>query len=494
MWAQGSGRHRGRYGALALGIAVLLGAARAQAADAGTLETELHDWLGSLLGPNAGLGQRPVRLTPQDGHFALEVPISGAVGRTAIVLDGPPLTATARGLDGGRWALDDIRLPSPLRVTLPGPHGASIGTITMQEQEQHAVVDPRLATTSTWDGRIGGYATRWRGPDGDRHSEAAHLHTHIAWQPAGGGRLDVTETASSDLISSSTRVEQVGVVSFSAGHAQVEAHIDRLAPGQVPLLLRAMLDLMPTLMTAASSAAAAPATHHLTPEARAALATALDAAGDLLSGFGEQVRLQNVHVHAPTFDAAMRSVEFGASGAAPEGRLRLRLHLAMDGFDSGALPDGPLHDYLPRHIAFTPRLSGLAADRVLALLRKVVASDGNDPALAGEAQALMWEGPLAIGLDELAADFGPAVLSASGEVRIAGPDQVTGQARIRMTGLEALIHDMQALPMLQQALPVLIFLKGIGAPEAGATVWNVAYADGRVTVNGTDLSQMMPGK
>lgn len=486
---------RGRWGALALGLAVLLGAARAGAADAGALETELRGWLAALLGPHAALGERPVHLTPHGDHFALEIPVAGAVGDSAITLAGPPLTATAHSLDGGRWALDDIRLPSPLRIVAPTPRGENVWTVTMQNQDQHVVLDPALATTSTWDTSIGGYATSWQGPGGERHSEAAHVRGHLAWQPAGGGRIDVTETASSELLSSSARLEKVGLVSFSAARSQVAAHLDALALNRIPPLMHAAFEIAPLLLSPTTSPAAeARPASRLTPALRRELAAVLDVAGDLLGGFGEQVKLENVHVHTPNFDAAMRSAEFGLNAAAPDGRLRLRLHLAMDGFDSGALPAGPLRGYLPRHIALTPRLSGLPAQRVLGLLREAVTSGDDDPMLVAEAQTLMREGPLSLGIDDLAADFGPATLGASGELRVAGPDQVAGQARVRMTGLDTLIHDAQDVAELKQVLPMLIFLKGIGEEEGDATVWNLVYADGRLSVNGTDLSQIMSGK
>ena len=487
---------------LAAALLLLLGgsaAARAdapEAPEAAALEATLHDWLAALFGPRMALGARPVQLTPQGDHFDLAVPIAGAVGETGIRLDGPALTATARRLDGGRWALDGIRLPSPLRIDVPAPQGENVWTVTMQDQVQHAVLDPTLATTSTWDGSIGGYTSEWHGPGGSRRSEAAHVRTHIAWQPAGGGRIDVTETASSDLLTSNMRDDRLGLVAFSAGHAQVLAHVAALAPSRLPALLQSALDLAPLLLTTAGDATAAPhASPRLTPELRAALARMLDAAGDLLGGFGEQVVFRNVLVRGHDFDAAMQSVELGAKVSAPDGHVRLRLHVAMDGLDSGALPSGRLRAYVPSHIALTPWLSGLSAARLRALLSAALAAGGsNDPALATQARALVREGPLSAGIDDLAADLGPATLAASGEARVIGPDQIAGQARIRITGLDALIRDARGEPALRQVLPVLIFLKGIGEAEGPATVWNLAYDGGRLSVNGTDLSQMMPGK
>lgn len=483
------GRH-GRWGAFALGLAVGLGAGQARAADAAVLEGQLHDWLAALLGPHVALGARPVQVTAQDGRFVLVMPVTGPLGASGVTLDGPAATATAHPLGDGRWAVDDVKLPSPLRIGVPTPQGPGHWTVTVQDQDQHAVIDPTLATTSTWDGQIGGYSVQYQGPRGERHSEAAHIVTHVTWQPAADGRVDVAETASSDLLSSNARMRRTGLVSFSAAHSTFEAHADALAPDRVAPLLHALLDLAsPTIAGATDAAAPKP---RLTPEARAALVALLETASGLLDGFRETLKMQDVHISGPMGNAAFQSIESGTSVAAPEGRLRLRLRLALDGLTSEALSQGPLAAYLPRHIAFAPELSGVQADRVAALLKRAVASDGRDPALASDAEAIMRDGPLAIGLRTLAADFGPATFAASGELRVLGRRAITGHAHVQMTGLTALIHDAQSVPMLQQAAPVLIFLKGIGDTEGTATVWDIAYVDDRLTVNGTDMSQMLP--
>jgi len=51
-------------------------------------------------------------------------------------------------------------------------------------------------------------------------------------------------------------------------------------------------------------------------------------------------------------------------------------NLAVEGFDSPLVPQGPLHDYLPRRIALTPRVSGVPADDLMSLLDRAI--DGAD--------------------------------------------------------------------------------------------------------------------
>jgi hypothetical protein len=470
---------------------VIPGAARADVPDAAALEGALRDWLLALLGPQAGLGARPVQVVPQGDAFALTVPVAGPLGQTPLTLAGPPATATLRRLDGGRWALDDIRLPTPLRVTVPGRTGESVWTATTQDQDQHAVVDPTLTTTSTWDGTVGGYATAWHGPEGERQTQAAHIRSHLVWQPAGGGRVDLAETASSDLLASNARMAHAGLVSFSAARSQLALHIEGLAPDRLPALLHAALGAA----VAAEAPASAPPDHQrLSAAQRQVLVAALDAAGGLLGGFGEQVRLEDVHLAGNGLDMALRAAEFGLSAAAPDGRVRLRLHLALDGIDSGRLPQGKLRAFVPRRLVLTPRMSGLSLARVLALLRDA-AEDPDNPMLVAEATALAQDGPLTLGLDDVALDLGQTSFTASGEVQVAGSGGgMSGQARISATGLDALIHDAQAVPQMQPVLPTLLFLKGLGEIAGEATVWNVEVADGHVRVNGTDLGGLLPGR
>jgi hypothetical protein len=61
-----------------------------------------------------------------------------------------------------------------------------------------------------------------------------------------------------------------------------------------------------------------------------------------------------------------------------------------------------------------------------------------------------------------------------------------------LTGFDALQRKIAATEELKMATPVLIFLKGIGERDGNDMVWNIKYADSKMTVNGTDLSDMIP--
>ncbi len=78
-------------------------------------------------------------------------------------------------------------------------------------------------------------------------------------------------------------------------------------------------------------------------------------------------------------------------------------------------------------------------------------------------------------------------------VNFAGLPAVT--AKISMKGMEAVIAQLQQAatdPTAQQAMAGLFAAKGIGKADGDMTVWDIVMgADGKVLVNGTDLSAMM---
>lgn len=529
---QTSGRSARRWAGPALRAALLAGCigvgAPAWAEDATgeraqQLEQQVRAWLATLLGPRANLADRPVHITADGDRFRVEVPVNDLFATSGITVSGDPISAVARPLDGGRWAIDDIRFPSPLRAAYQAGGGANTLTATADEQTQHAVLDPSLATSSSWDGMVKGYASRTEGPQGTQSTRLETLTSHMVWQPAEGGRLNVLQEIQGGLLTVNSMVPKVGLVAFSAERMRGTVHMENVTPERVAPVLHAMFELAPLAMAAADAATdakQAPPTrprkpgasprptpskpaearprHHdafkLTAEVRASLHAALVAARDLTDGFGEQVTLENLRVEAGDHGGRAARMVAGLGVDAPGGRLSMRMNFALDGLDSPAIPPGVYRDYLPRHIAFAPRLGGVPAKDFMDLLLRAVDSDGHDPALEAQAEELMRKGPFAVGLDELALDFGPATLKGSGEMQVTGRDTYNGQAHFAATGMDALLRQANATPELGMAAPVLLMLKGLGQQDGDTLVWNIAYQGGKLTVNGNDMSQMMPGK
>ena len=98
-------------------------------------------------------------------------------------------------------------------------------------------------------------------------------------------------------------------------------------------------------------------------------------------------------------------------------------------------------------------------------------------------------------IDELTFDLGPAKLSANGTFTVPGQSlaEMSGEAEITISGLNALIKRANSNAELKQIAPVLIFLKGIAKADGDDYVWAINYEKGSVTVNDTDLSELMAG-
>ena len=71
---------------------------------------------------------------------------------------------------------------------------------------------------------------------------------------------------------------------------------------------------------------------------------------------------------------------------------------------------------------------------------------------------------------------------------------MSGELELRLSGLDALLRTLRQVPEAAVAVPVLLMLKGLGEASGNETVWRIEYADRKVTVNGTDLSDMIPRK
>jgi hypothetical protein len=498
-------------GLLAAGV-VAAPAARADdttSEQAQQLEQQLHDWLAALLGPHVAIGEHPVHFAPEEDHFRLDIPVAGPLGGTGVTVEAEPISAVVKPLDGGRWAIDEIHSPSPLKVTfaMAGADATTV-TATIDEQDQHAVLDPSLASASSWDATLKGYDSVAQGANNTRRAtHIGQIVAHLAGNPVTDGRIDLLEDVDTTLLTSDSDMPNVGKVLFSAERMHVVAHIDSVAPDRVTTILHTVFELVPEAMAKAAARRAAgeakdapadatadkAADGKMTPEQHASLRAGLVALTELTSGVGEQITMENLHLTMPGHEGHAAKAMVGLGGDAPDGKLAMRMSFSLDGLDSPEIPAGIFRDYLPRHIAFAPRIGGIPAADVKDLLLRAVDSEGNDPALKADSEALLQKGPLLIGLDDVSLDAGPATLAANGEVQITGRDQYAGQAHIAVTGFDALMRQVGAVPELKQAGPILIFLKGIGQQNGDTIVWDINYADKKLLVNGNDMSQLIPG-
>jgi len=230
------------------------------------LEQQVHDWLAALLGPLVPVGERPLHVTAEADHYRVEAPFADLLGSLGVTVQGAPVSAALKPLAGGRWAIDDVRAPSPLTMSYALPGDGKGGdapaetlTATIGSQHQHGVLDPSFATPSTMDGTIKGYTSTIEGEKdlGKRTTSIDEITYHLALDPV-DGRLDVVEDTDSHLLASNTVVPNIGLASFSVEKMHGSLRLDGVAPDRVASLVHAAMELAPLGIAAAKQQQGAP--------------------------------------------------------------------------------------------------------------------------------------------------------------------------------------------------------------------------------------------
>ena len=103
-------------------MAAVLMVAPAQAdttpAQAGALQVQLHDWLAGVIGPSIDLPPLPVQFVAEGDHFRMQMPIAGTIAGTGVtIVAAGPWAGTVRVLEGGRYAVDNLSLPLPMKIS-----------------------------------------------------------------------------------------------------------------------------------------------------------------------------------------------------------------------------------------------------------------------------------------------------------------------------------------------------------------------------------------
>lgn len=250
-------------GAFAAGLCAVAPGARADevsAEGAEQLEQQVHDWLASLLGPQVDIGEHPLQVAADGDHYTVELPYISPLGGLGITAEGNPFTASLKPLEGGRWAIDDMRIPSPLRLSYPIPAAANGGvpgtglfTAKVGSQDQHGVFDPSFATPSHWDIMLKDYSSKVdRGADkGTSAVTIDEMTGHVTIDPAEDGRVNIVEDVDSHLIASNATTPQTGVASFSAERLHGGIRLKGVSPDGIASLVSSAKVLVPLAIAAA---------------------------------------------------------------------------------------------------------------------------------------------------------------------------------------------------------------------------------------------------
>lgn len=473
-------------GLLTAGFSASSHAADVTPAQAAALEGQVRGWMASLVSPALDVGARPVKAVADGDHFNVEIPAPDILGASGLMPPGLSIKLKAKPLDGGRWALDDLVLPSPLKFTMPPEQGSKATDVRPSTEisiaglEYHAVIDPTFATASNFD-------TKWAGLSivTPTSSTVSGLSTnHMTWQPATNGTIDVVSEGSSAQSVSKIISKESGVITYTYEKSHSTSRINTVSPASLAALTRSIAQLVPMMPGTKDS---------LNPAERVLARTAVLALADLLTGFESSQTFDGIKFTADGKSGSVAHATLGSKMGTTDGRLGLSMLVSVDGFDTPDAPTGIWRDYLPRKFVLRPRVSGVPSAGVVKLMLKVIDTDSKDmDRLKPDALALLATGPLDVALDEMSIDLGKASLSGTGTVHIASETDITGEAKITATGLEALIKRTNTDPQLAQATPVLIFLKGIGNQSGDDTVFNISFKNNKMMVNDTDLTSLIP--
>ncbi len=471
---------------------------------AAALQQQVQTWLTEVTGRTLTLPPDLVQMIPDGDHYRVMV----ALGHLAAIAPKDAVaTATARMIDDTRWQIDDRTLPASFQVTTkqsvpgvpdapdamdPGPNHRHAETITyavtIGSQSSHAIFDPSYAATSSSESTITALDVRTEGVSTPSSQHWDRYAAQSSLRPTAPGRIDVLTDATIEGFRATqtlpdgtvgrTEARRFHVVGSMTGFAQ-----DRLMP-----VIGAALHAV----RAANASSKAPGD----PAAKAAdLAGGRDlllAAHDLLKGGRIQETAEEVAFEVGTHAGSIGTVTIAFGADAPQDMLTGTMTLGLDGLRLADLP-AAFAGYLPQHILLTPTIANVSVADLTRMAMDTTAPGSSGRVPPEDTAALFSHGGIVFGVDSLALDIAGTQFAGAGTFTLTDPNTVNGQMEITARGLDALMAQAQADPLLRRGVPGIIFLKGIAHTTGDRSVWQIAVANRVVTINGVDLSALAGG-
>ncbi len=499
-----------RPGALLLAAALLPGPALAQtppsAAEAQALERQATAALGALL-PGAKLPPHPVQLTPDGDHYRVRIPLA-AFGVARIEPPDAAFTADAKPLGGTLWSLTDQQLPAEFTFTaaqsVPDPpdakpspsgrHDETVAyTVKLGQQDSSGTFDSALASPTSGTTSIASLDILREGDSAAAVTHLGHITGVSSTEPTDPAHVNLLSDTTAQDYASHSELPDGTQVTLAASRLHVVTSLSGLAHAALAPLLQQVSRF--SLETKAGG-------RHppdLTPAERATLRTVLQDTRDLLTGARLDETAEGLKFEAAGHAGSLDRLEIVLGGTAPQATLDAEMTLALDGLVLDDLPP-QLAAYVPSHFAIHPTVSNLS----VAALTKAGLDATEPPAhglngaprdrpadrVAPDLQALFAQGGIQFGFDSLVLQVAEARLGGTGKFVLTSPSTLTGQAEFTADGLDGLLARAQEDPVMQQAAPVLIFLKGIAKTNGSQATWLLTVDGDRLLVNGVDLSAL----
>ncbi len=457
-----------------------LGPVQAQA-----LQQQLNDWLAGLLGPTVKLPEPPWRITGEHDHYVFTWPLPAPTS---------PATANVRPLDGGRWSIDALKLPPSGNFTMTLPDDGKGAPMEMRfsigRQDTHGVIDPGFAGVSKLHSDFGDLVVSSTGTKQRQEQRFDRYVADTTLTPTQNGRLDLTMAAtvggwkSASEISGGTPIA-IGIETLSA-NGRINGVNRERAAGLLATVGGLFGALPPDIATKLNKS-------DLSAPARAQLRRLVDSLQDMLTAVSIEESVDGLQVEiAGIGGLSMKHFLLGFGGESPEGRLHAWLNIGVDEPASPSLPPN-IAAFMPHHVEIKPSLSGVLTADLHKLALDATEESADADSLAPDIAAIFSHGGVELGIETLSFDLGPAQVQGTGHITVLAPDAWHGVAHLVATGLDDLSTQARTNPDLQQALPVLILLRGLAKPDGKKLVWDIVSDGPTVTVNGLDLSQIGSG-
>ncbi len=456
------------------------------------LEGQIRGWFASIAGPDLPLAASPIQVTPAGDHFVLTYPPAGAATPAN---RWPTTTANARPAEGGRWTLDSMHVQTPATFTVNVPAPAKPGepsrppvpttyTLNYATQDGGGAWDPALATPSVINTAYTGCELASDTAGAKQVTTIERLTSATTLRPVADGRVDaafdLTGTGYSLHTTLTDPAAGVPAIQLAARQLKVALAITGISRERSAQVIPALARFAPQPGTLPGARP---------PPSPEAIRAVIQAMQGLASGLTMTEVLNDFTVSGIGADVAATQFRLGLDAKSDGAFIRGALDLGLDGL---ALPSMGLEafaDLMPRHIALRPYVSNVPTQEVLQLLQSQMENrEGGLP--PAQVAALFGHGGLKAGLESFALDIGGASFAGKASVDLPAPNAASGTAQVTATEMDALLIRVQANPALAQAVPVIVFAKGIGRIENGKLVWDMQFDSSKLLVNGVDLMKM----
>jgi hypothetical protein len=448
------------------------------AAHAQTPEASLLDALSLISGGLLAPRDPPPQVTHDGGLYRVRIPIPA--------LAAPPdaaAEATARPLGAGVWDITALTLPPAGVLNTPGQAEAAPGILTFAigHQSFQAKVDTTLATPSPFKAQLGQITLRTE--NAPQHTEQTIEQYSMDGTLSGDGQGHMnahSRGALTNWLITGAGDKPSDSFTLSMRSAAIRSDVEGLDRARAEHLRTTLQD---------QPRAAPPGTIPGLAATRERLHSMIDDFGALLTRFDVDETIQGVQFEAAGSNRfELGSVRLGLAGDSRDGRVNAHLDISLADPSAGMVPP-EYAALMPHRVTIRPAVSGLRSEALTQWLRDATAEGADATALQTRAMALLGDPQAHVGVESLRIEAGPLTVQGSARVVALPGNTAEYSVHLTATGLDAMMAALQQSPNAMQIIPMIFLAKGMAKPQGDSLVWDIAYANGAVTVNNVPLAQ-----